>query len=64
MPFLKPPTPKSERDWSYAKRTLACGDDPEEVIPKLLTFALRINHLQNTTRGTLFLRLRPVCNTE
>ena len=29
---------QSERDWSYAKRALARGDDPEEVIRKITDF--------------------------
>ena len=29
---------QSEHDWAYAKRALARGDDPEEVIRKIADF--------------------------
>jgi len=29
---------QSERDWMYAKRALARGDDPEEVIHRIADF--------------------------
>lgn len=32
------PLSQSERDWSYAKRALARGDDPEEVVRRLADF--------------------------
>jgi RepB DNA-primase from phage plasmid len=35
---LQNPLSQSERDWMYAKRALARGDDPEEVIRRLADF--------------------------
>jgi hypothetical protein len=29
---------QSERDWAFAKRALACGDDPEEVIRRIADY--------------------------
>jgi hypothetical protein len=35
---------QSERDWAYAKRALARGDDPEEVIRKIADYRADDKH--------------------
>ena len=35
---------QSEHDWAYAKRTLARGDDPEEVIRRIADFRAGEKH--------------------
>ena len=38
------PVPQSERDWAYAKRALARGEAPEEVIRNIAEFRAYDKH--------------------
>jgi hypothetical protein len=43
---------QSERDWAFAKRALARGDDPEEVIRRIADYRAEEKH-PNYARHTV-----------